>query len=169
MDGTGGREKAFIAFILTRMKKDSAFGASLRRADNPATESQAWEHLAKWCDIDKDWERRPFATVAAAIARDKPNVDGTLGIGKAILACYKENTNPLDAAKPKLRRLLSCDSVKEACVILRPLLSLISSRGVRLGYGQLLNELVYFGDGEKVKQKWAVDFYGRRGNDSLGA
>ena len=68
-----------------------------------------------------------------------------------------------------MRRLLGCDSVKEACVILRPLLSLIASRGVRLGYGQLLNELVYFGDGERIKAKWAVDFYGRRENDSVGA
>lgn len=57
----------------------------------------------------------------------------------------------------------------EACVILRPLLSLIYSRGIRLCYARLLNELIYFGDGEKIKAKWAVDFYGRRGDDSLDA
>jgi CRISPR system Cascade subunit CasB len=169
MDSTkGGRAKAFIGFVLERMEKDSAFGASLRRADNPATESQAWEHLSKWCDLDKDWERRPFATIAAAIARAKPNVDGYLGIGRAIASCY-EDGNQSDSAKSKLRRLLSCDSVEEACQILRPLLNLISSRGVHLNYGQLLNELVYVGDWERIRQKWAVDFYGRRENDSLGA
>lgn len=162
------REQSFVEFVLARMEKDNAFGAALRRADNPATEYQSWEYLSAWCDIDKDWDRQPFAAVAAAIARAKPASDGFLGIGKAIAACY-EDGNRSDSAKSKLRRLLGCDSVKEVCVILRPLLSLIASRGVRLGYGQLLNELVYFGDGEKIKAKWAVDFYGRRENDSIGA
>lgn len=160
------RGQSFVEFVLVRMEKDNAFGAALRRADNPATEYQSWEYLALWCDIDKDWERLPFATVVAAIARAKPKTDGFLGIGKAIAVCY-EDGNKSDAAKSKLRRLLACNSVKEACVILHPLLSLIASRGVRLNYGQLLGELLYFGDGEKAKVKWAIDFYGRRENDSL--
>lgn len=164
-----GRGQEFVNFVLARMDNDNAYGAALRRADNPATEYQSWEYLAKWCELDKEWERRSFATVAAAIAHAKPKVDGFLGIGKAIAACYPEDGNKSDSAKSKLRRLLACGSVEEVCVILRSLLSLIASRGVRLGYGQLLNELVYFGNGEKIKVKWAVDFYGRRDNDSLGA
>jgi len=171
MDNTAACKKSrgqvFVEYVLERMKNDSAFGAALRRADNPDTESQSWEYLARWCDIDKVWERRPFATVAAALARAKPKIDGFLGIGKAIATCY-EDGNKSDSAKSKLRRLLACNSIEEACVILRSLLSLVSSRGVHLCYGQLLNELVYFGDGERIKVKWAVDFYGRRENDSLG-
>lgn len=162
------REQSFVEFILARTENDNAFGAALRRADNPATEYQSWEYLANWCDLDKEWERLPFLTLAAAVARAKPTADGFLGIGKAVASCY-EDGNRSDSAKSKFRRLLACDSVKEACVILRPLLSLVASRGVRLGYGQLLNELVYFGDGERIKAKWAVDFYGRRENDSVGA
>ena len=156
------RGQAFVKYVLSGMKADSAFGAALRRADNPATESQAWGYLSHWCDLDKDWERRPFVTIAAAIARTKPSADGMFGIGKAIALCYDDG-NKSDSAKSKLRRLLSCDSVGAACSILRPLLSLIASKDVRLNYGQLLNDLSYFGDGEKVKQRWAVDFYGRRG------
>jgi len=124
--------------------------------------------LASWCDLDKDWERRPFAVIAAAAAHAKPNKDGSLGIGKAITMCY-EDRNKSDSAKQKLRRLLACDSIQEACSILRPLLRLIASHGVPLDYGRLLNELIWFGDGEKAKVKWAVDFYGRRGNDSFGS
>lgn len=165
---TTNRAREFVNFALARMSKDTAYGAALRRADNPATEAQAWEYLARWCDIDKDWERRPFATIAAAIARAKPATDGSLGIGKALAACY-EDGNQADPAKARLRRLLACSSVDEACDILRPVLSLIASRHKRLNYGQLLNELLYFGDGEKTKARWAVDFYGRRGNDSVSA
>ena len=162
-----GREQVFIEYVLGRMKNDNAFGAALRRADNPSTEYQSWEYLAGWCDLEKAWERRPFATIASAIAYAKPAADGTLGIGKAIATCY-EDGNKSDSAKSKLRRLLACGSTEEVCVILRPLLSLISSHGARIGYGRLLNELLYFG--EKTKEKWAVDFYGRRrDDDSIGA
>ena len=31
------REQAFVEFVLGRIKNDNAFGAALRRADNPAT------------------------------------------------------------------------------------------------------------------------------------
>ena len=157
-----GREQAFIEYVLNRMKNDNAFGAALQRADNPATEYQSWEYLAGWCDLEKSWERRPYATIASAIARAKPAADSTLGIGKAITLCY-EDGNKSESAKCKLRRLLACDSTEEACVILRPLLSLISSHGVNVGYGKLLKDLSYFGD--KTKEKWAVDFYGRRWDD----
>ena len=163
------REHAFIEYVLGRMKIDNAFGAALRREDNPVTEYQSWEYLVGWCDLEKAWERRPYATIASAIAHAKPAADGSLGIGKAIAACY-EDGNKSDAAKSKLRRLLASDSAGEACAALRPLLSLIFSRGASIGYGKLLNELLYFGDGEKIKVKWAVDFYGRRrDDDSFGA
>ncbi len=160
------REQAFVEFVLERMKKDTAFGAVLRRADNPATESQVWEHLIRWCDIEDDRQRLPFATVAAAMARAKPERDGSLGIGKAIAACYDEGYNS-DQAKAKLRRLLDCDSAQEVCKILRPLLSLCASRGAHLSYSQLLHDLIYFG--EKTRIRWAIDFYPRRENDRLNA
>jgi len=156
------RQQAFVDYVLGRMQDDSAFGAALRRADNPATEYQAWEHMAAWCDIERTVERKTYATIAAALARAKPAVDGFLGIGEAIAACY-EDGRASDSAKIKLRRLLACDNAEEACVVLRPLLSLIASHGVHLGYGKLLNELIHFGDRAKVK--WAVGFYGRRWDD----
>jgi len=156
------REQAFVDYVLRRMADDSAFRAALRRADNPATEYQAWEHLVAWCDIAQEVERRPYATIASAIARAEPKKDGSLGIGEAIAACY-EDGNASDSAKSKLRRLLACTTREEASIVLRPLLSLIASHEVRLGYGQLLGELTHFGD--RVKARWAVNFYGRGWDD----
>ncbi len=164
------REQAFVEFVLARIKKDTGFGAVLRRADNPATESQAWEHLIQWCDMENDKQRLPYAIIAAAMARAKPERDGSLGIGKAIAACYDDGKSKgydSDQAKAKLRRLLACDSVEEVCAILRPLLSLCASRGDHLCYSQLLNDLIYFG--EKTRIRWAVDFYPRREYDRLSA
>lgn len=162
------REKEFANFVIARVETDKAFGAALRRADNPDTEYQAWEYLSRWCEIEKDWERQPYALIAAALARAKPAADGHLGIGRALAGCYDDGNNA-DSAKGKLRRLLACDNCEEACAVLRPLLSLIGSKNVRLNYGQLLADLVYFGDGERKKLKWAADFYGRREDAGVSA
>jgi CRISPR system Cascade subunit CasB len=153
---------AFASFVIERMKQDTGFGARLRRADNPATEYQAWEILAKWCDIEKSWERIPVATIGAALAKSKPEHEGHLSLGKAIAASY-EKGNQDDAAKAKLRRLLACGNVEEACAVLRSLLRLINSRGKQLNHGQLLDQLLFFG--EKTRLRWASDFYGKRGDD----
>lgn len=157
------KTESFVGFVIEKLKVDTGFGAALRRADNPATEYQSWEHLASWCELDKPWVRLPFATIAAALARAKPQKDGYMGIGQALAACYGKNTDP---AKARLRRLLACRSTEEACRIMRPILSLIASKGQgsALDYSSLLRDLLYFG--EKQRLKWAEDFYGRRRNDS---
>jgi CRISPR system Cascade subunit CasB len=162
------RGDAFVAFVLKRLAQETAFGAALRRADNPATEYQCWEYLASWCDLDNTFERACFATVAAGLARAKQSIDAPSSIGSAIARSYKDG-NQDDSAKRKLRRLLACDTSQEACQWVRPLLRLAESRGVRINYGRLLDDLLYFGP--KVKERWAMDFYGRKEgkDDSIGA
>lgn len=153
----GGRGSGFIEAILPRLKADPGFSAALKRADNPATEYQAWEHLVRYgCDIEKPWERLAYATVAAAAARAKIERDGGCDIGKGLARCY-EDGNASDSARAKLRRLLACADAEEACIIARPLLSLIASRGAPLSYGGLLDDLLHFS--ERVKLSWANSFY----------
>jgi CRISPR system Cascade subunit CasB len=163
------RAKAFVEYVLQRLKEeDSAFRSALRRADNPAMEYQSWEYLNRWCDLEKSWEWKPFALIGAALAKSMPQKDGDVGIGKAIAHCYdsegKHNGAEEDAAKAKLRRLLACKTVKEACEVLRPLLALINSRGVALNHEALLDNLLhdagYFND--RIKPRWAKDFYYRK-------
>lgn len=158
---TNSREDAFVHFILERCVRDSGEAARLRRADNPATEYQAWETLAAFnIDIENSWERMPFAIIAAAIARSKQESNGKYGIGRALAACYEDKHNS-DQAKSKLRRLLACDSVEEVCRIVRPLLSLIESRQSQdLDFARLLKQLLWFNKNPlRVKTHWAQDFY----------
>jgi len=155
------RTQAFVTFIIERIKKDKGIAATLRRADNPATEYQSWEQLAAFnIDLDKPYLRLPYATVAAAIARAKLEQNGTAGIGRILASCY-EDGNKSDQAKAKLRRLLACDSVDEVCRILRPIFSLAESRSkLTLDFGRLLEQLLYFHqNSQQVKAKWAQDFY----------
>jgi len=156
-------EQRFVDAVIARCNKDKGQAARLRRADNPATEYQSWEVLGGLgVDLEKDCQRLPFVTVAAAIAKSKAERNGSLSLGRAIAACY-EDGNQSDQAKARLRRLLACDELAEACRILRPILTLIDSKvGQPLDFIRLLKQLrnFYF-HGQRVKSQWAQEFYGQ--------
>ena len=172
------KEASFVAWLIARCQNDKGLAARLRRADNPATEYQCWETLAAWgVDLDREEERRPFATVAAAIARAKPAANGSLRLGRAIARCFDDGKES-DQAKTRLRRLLACGDLLELCRVLRPILTLIESRVAQpLDYARLLKQMVDFGrasDGghdtwlQRTKAKWAQDFYGQKAVSKAG-
>lgn len=157
------RADRFVTYVLEHIQKDNGFAARLKRADNPATEYQSWELLAGFnIDLERAGERLPYCTVGAALARAKPSANGQLPFGAAIAHCFDEG-NQSDQAKARLRRLLACTSIAEACRILRPLLTLMASRGVTPDFTQLLQQLLWFsGPGqERIRLRWAQEFYRR--------
>ncbi|MBN8714635.1 MAG: type I-E CRISPR-associated protein Cse2/CasB [Xanthomonadales bacterium] len=166
------RETGFVAGAIVRCREDKGLAARLRRADNPATEYQSWEFLAAWrVDLERDDQRLPYATVAAAIARVKPEANGSLTLGQAIARCYDDG-NQSDQAKARLRRVLACDELPELCRVLRPVLTLVESRVTQvLDYARLLKQLGQFGAAtrsgddawqQRIKAQWAQEFYGRK-------
>ena len=151
-------EQRFVDAIFNLCQKNKGTAARLCRADNPATEYQCWEVLGQFgVDLEKDYKRLPFATIASAIAKSKAEYNGSLALGKALLACY-DNDRESDPAKMRLRRLLACDEVTEVCRILRPILSLINGKVSQpLDYARLLRQLQFFG--HWTKTQWAQEFY----------
>ena len=159
------REDRFVKSVLKRCIEDKGLAARLRRADNPATEYQSWELLAsQGIDLEKTYQRLPFATIAAAIAKSKAEHNGELSLGRALAASYDEGHDS-NQAKARLRRLLACEELAEVCRILRPLFSLIDSKaGQPLDFVRLLKQLrrFSFDDGRiQVKAQWAQEFYGQ--------
>jgi CRISPR system Cascade subunit CasB len=154
------KQEWYVHAVIERIKKDSAMAAALKRADNPATEFKAWEYLADYkVDLEKARERIPYVTISAALARAKPDKDGFLTLGQAIAQSGRDGT-PGDQERARLRRLLACDTTEEVCSILRHLLSLFASRNLKIAYGKLLNELVWFEkDPQKTKARWAQSFF----------
>ncbi|WP_271979358.1 type I-E CRISPR-associated protein Cse2/CasB [Marinobacter sp. SS21] len=150
--------------VMERCQNDKGMAARLRRADNPAMEYQSWELLGcLGVDLEKDYERLPFVTVAAAIAKSKAERNGALTLGRAIAACYDDGRES-SQAKAKLRRLLACNDLAEVCRILRPVLTLIDSKvGQPLDYVRLLRQLRFFTyeSGQSTKTQWAQEFYGQ--------
>lgn len=159
------REARFVHAIIDRCQQDKGSAASLRRADNPATEYQSWEILASLgVNLENEQERLAFVTVASAIARAKAEQNGNVTLGQALAACYdnsrdKEN-NP---AKARLRRLLACTELPELVRHLRPVLTLINSKSGRtLDYERLLKQLRRFAfDPQRIRAQWAQEFYGQ--------
>jgi len=154
----------FVDDIFDRCRKSKGMAARLRRAGNPDTEYQSWELLARWVNLEHQSKRLPFALIASAIASSDFHRNGSLKLGQAIAMCYEDGRDS-DAAKAKLRRLLSCSDVSETCRMLRPLLALINSRvSGQLDYARLLGQLSHsrFVDGrERVRAQWAQEFYGK--------
>ena len=149
-----------VQSVFLRMKSDSAFRVALKRADNPATEYQSWEYLADYgVRLDNDWKRIPYATVFAAAAKSGMDSDGKYGLGQALCAAYDWDKKS-EPARSKLRRIIACSDVLELCSVLRSVLQFIASKNVSVCYQSLLDDLIYFGDGERVKSKWAQQFYG---------
>ena len=143
--------------------KHRAMVAKLRRADNPDMEYQSWEYFVRYgVNLLEQRERRAFATVAAALARAKPEADGTLGIGCAIAQSYSDGKDD-DQAKARLRRLLACKTSEEVCNVLRPLLRLVASKGQSIKFKKLLKELLFFDyDSEDTRALWAQEFFDTR-------
>lgn len=156
----------FVGGVISRCQQDKGFAARLRRADNPSTEYQSWELLAAFnIDLEKDYERLPYAVIGAAIAKSKATNNGRLKLGQAIASSYNDkgtNGDAGDQAKARLRRLLACGDTGEVCRILRPLFALINSKIAHpLDYARLLNQLLSFNwNPERVKAQWAQEFYG---------
>lgn len=164
-DSPRSKSLAFVDYIISRCEANNGSRAALKRADNPATEYQSWEILAGFgVDLEYENQRLPYAMIGADIARTKAEKNGAVRVGLAIARCYEEG-NASDQARAKLRRLLACDSVPEACRILRPLLSLIGAKSnIAVDYASLLDDLLWFGHDAsqlRIKARWAQDFYGK--------
>lgn len=163
------KEQNFVQFIIEHCQQNKGAAAKLRRADNPNTEYQSWEIIGPWVDLEDSYQRLPYATVAAAIARAKAPVNGQLSLGRAIALAYadKPTAEHSDQAKARLRRLLACSDVVEVCRVIRPILTLVDSKVSQpLDFAKLLSELRYFGERSKIR--WAQEFYGQRASIEQG-
>lgn len=158
------RQERFINSTIERCKNDTGLTARLKRGDNPATEYQCWDFLAGFgINLEKEYERLPYVAVVAALAREKPLTDGTLGLGETIAACFPDGKDD-NQAQMRLRRILACNDMPELCRVLRPVLSLIQSRAAGLlCYSRLLTQLqrFHFND-QQIKAQWAQSFYSSR-------
>ena len=149
----------FVSYVLQKLQSDdTGFRAALTRADNPATEAQAWSVLVKFCDLKNDRQRLPLALIGACMARVRAEENGKQSFGEALQLCKEKLGEDDERIERKLRRVLTCDDTLELVQVLRPILRFVVSQGnVALDYIQLLKDVLYFN--EKTKLIWASQYY----------
>ena len=149
----------FVAMTIRRTKdaSDTGFQAVMRRADNPHQCSAAWEFLVPFCDIANERQRLAFALVGAAIARAKPDRDGSASLGQALRNICGADADAVERESRRLRRLIACDTTEELIPVLRPILNYVQGNGAVVGYERLLRELLFWN--EKTRIAWTRDFY----------
>ena len=148
---------SFVGMAITRIKQDGAFRAALKRADNPETESAAWEYLTPYCDITRDWERLPYCTVGAAIARSKASANGKFGIGEALRQICPEDA---DRETPRLRRLIACDTADELFPVTRQILTYLAAKEITVDYIRLLRELLTYDlYRDDIRLRWTAQYF----------
>jgi CRISPR system Cascade subunit CasB len=155
------REQSFVDSIMKRCQNDKGLASRLKNAVNPALEYQSWEILAGYgINLERLPERQRFALIASSIASAKINKEGSMTFGKALADAYPEGPKS-NSAKAKMRRLLACHDIEEACKVLRPMIRLIQSRvSAPFNHSRLLGQLRSFEfDSQRIKAQWAQEFY----------
>lgn len=159
-------EYIFVNNTIEKIKHDTALAARLKRADNESMEYQAFEHLARYnIDFEIVNLRKAYCLISATIAKNKVSRNGSESIGKVLALCYDKDN---EQAKARLYRLLACNNVDDVCAVLRPMLSLVGSRGFaeRLDYAALLQDILYI-NGDKTKTRWAKAFFMKPDKDEV--
>lgn len=152
----------FLAWAADAVKrKDRGTLADLRHGFSPATEYRAWPHIAPWCDLTNDRERRIWITVAAGFATLERSVRcGNLGVTLRGLALHNTNGKSEDALTSfdaRFRRLLTCVSAEEVCEHLPGIIRAAKAKEIPIDFEQLFNDLRYWR--EKTKVRWAAAYW----------
>ena len=149
--------EAWVGYLTSMMPRGGEFRSRLRTADRKERESLAWEIVAPWCDLTKDWERKPLLVVAASVARRGIDADGKLGLGTAMTFCFPKGAQDSQAVM-YMKKILSSQTTVEVCDNITKVLPLLESRAPKLNYSLLTDELWWF-NRDQVLRKWAADFY----------
>ncbi len=154
----------FVSRLLAINAKNKGFAAQMSRADNPDTEYMALGALCSLgIDIQNDALRLPHAVIGAALSRGRIKNDGNLTLGHALYYCQEKNADFEKTGSARLRRLLACSTLAEACLVIRRFLALIQSKKtIAVSYASVLSDLLAFNKSylrQDIKRRWASDFF----------
>ena len=143
--------------------------ADLRHGFSRATEYRAWPHIAQWCRLDNERERRIWLTTAAGFAVHQRTTDsGNMGtVLRSLATGDGRGVEGLATFDARFRRFLACASAPEVCDHLPGVLRAAERKGIPVNFGRLFSDLTYWG--EKIKVRWATEFWGAASEESPAA
>jgi CRISPR type I-E-associated protein CasB/Cse2 len=158
------RKKEFIQYLVSH-REDKAMMADLRRGFSLSMEYRAWPYIASWCDITDEKERRAYVTVGAGFGLiGETSEKGNMGsVFLEIVRGSEKNRKRMESFDARFRRCLFLDSSEELCPFIAGIIRAAKHREVKINFHQLLIDLIEWG--EKVKVRWASNFWGEEKTD----
>jgi len=144
---------------LSKLKDDRGIMADLKRGFSETTEHRAYPHIAIWCDITNNRERKIFLLIAAGFAVHKKSVTfGNMGtVLKKIAVGDGRGNDGLKTFEARFRRLISCDTAEEVCERLPGIIKIAEKKGIAVNFVQLFNDLQYWNNNKKIQ--WAAEYW----------
>ena len=153
------RSDEFVDYLFEICSRDKGFRADLRRADNPAFEWKIWPVINRFAgSLEPDDIRKAYAIIGSAIGKSGQSRNGNIGIGRAFRFISKGDAGKFPS---RFMRLLSSNDLSDLLMVLRPVLSYISSEDIALDYKGLLKSILGFRYEEsrnRIKACWAADY-----------
>jgi CRISPR type I-E-associated protein CasB/Cse2 len=152
---------ALMKFLYS-VREDRGVLADLRRGFSEDTQQRAWPHIAKFCDLRKERERKIVQLVSAGFAIHKDFAKtGNMGDVMRKIAMGDGNViDGLSSYESRFRRLLSAPNAEELCEFLPGIIKTAEAKGVGINFFQLYKDLWYWS--ERTKVDWAAAYWGTK-------
>lgn len=140
-------------------REDRGVMADLRQGFNKTTESHAWPHIAPFCDLRNERDRRIVQTVTAAFATcgESSNCGNMGETMRKIATGVGKESDGLKTFENRFRRLLYASEAEELCDFLPGIIRTAKTKGIPVNLYYLFNDLQFWGD--KVKIQWAASYW----------
>ncbi len=154
--------KLFLEYLEKRID-DRGLMADLRHGFSPATEYRSWVHLAPWCNLRNNKDRKIFTTIAAGFSTHLRTVnEGNLGDTFRQLSIDPDRPGEKLSLtfESRFKRILNCQTEVELCKHLTGVIRMAERKSVGINFEQLFWDLVNWSKPEKeIRIKWAYSFW----------
>jgi CRISPR type I-E-associated protein CasB/Cse2 len=143
---------------------DRGIMADLRRGLSETTQNRAWPHIARFCDLTNNRERRIVQLIAAGFAIHGSSSSENANWGsvmRRIAMGDGKGDERLKTFESRFRRLLSASSSEELCDFLPGIIRTAEAKGMAVNFSKLYKDIFYWG--ENVKINWAASFWTKDG------
>ncbi len=148
---------------------DRGVMADLRHGLSRTTEYRAWPHIAAWCRLEDESDRRIWLTISGGFAiHQRTAGSGNMGsVLRTIATEGGRGPSGLATFDARFRRLLACSSPTEVCDHLPAVLRAAERNGVLVNFAQLFMDLKYWGG--RAKLAWASEYWGGPAGERTGS
>lgn len=155
--------------FLEKHKDNRGMMADLRRGFSKTTECRAWPHIAPFCELRNERERKIVQLIAAGFATHLGSAgSGNMGgVLRKIAEGDGKGEKGLKTFEGRFRRLLAASSSDELCDLLPGIIRTAERKGISIDFKRLFWDLISW-EKKDIKLKWASSYWDSKTRDEKG-